>query len=397
METWAVPAFSPSGQHLATQEYFSWISMLSEITPTSLTPRLRLKGRDVHLCTAFSPDGKTLAIGNHRNEIHLYDVADGKSIQILKGHTQWLTSVVFSRDGNHLVSSALDGTVRIWKQWRNEFHLVSTLRGHAKNLDIVQVAVAPGGDSLAAVNVDDNSRFGGISPTSTSQQGIIQVWRTVPREEVDRNVDDQFTSAGDVLSTDRDQTLHELGEVLARAPDDLRARAFRAHTRQRRGDWKSAVDDWTIALKNSPNPNNFYFLESRAKAYMLGQQWTEAMEDWKTLVRLTSESNGNYLLGRGECYLHMGRRQDAHADFLAALAQTADVNTLERAIAFLGFAETVFPTETQWRYLTGTQAPLKWEAIDFSGDEILCGRRALCAKRRGRYRVEAYRGSGTCS
>ena len=96
----------------------------------------------------------------------------------------------------------------------------------------------------------------------------------------------------------------------------------------RLGDWRSAVGDWTISLEHASSAQNLYFLESRARAYELGKQWPAAERDWSTLVRLTHEYNGEFLLGRGECYLHMGRLEDARTDFKEALAQAASSDTI---------------------------------------------------------------------
>lgn len=64
---------------------------------------------------AFSDDSKTLALGLFNNEIKLIDVATGRVLKTLSGHTQWPNSLSFSRDGKYLASGSYDGTTRIWE------------------------------------------------------------------------------------------------------------------------------------------------------------------------------------------------------------------------------------------------------------------------------------------
>ena len=62
---------------------------------------------------AFSPEGTPLASGRWQ-EIELWDVETQASIAILEGHTNWVHSVAFSRDGVILASGAQDNTVKLW-------------------------------------------------------------------------------------------------------------------------------------------------------------------------------------------------------------------------------------------------------------------------------------------
>jgi WD domain, G-beta repeat len=69
----------------------------------------------VVLSVAFSPDGKTLAIGDVDGTVRLWDVATHQQIgNPLTDSTGGVASMAFSPDGKTLASGNDDGTVRLW-------------------------------------------------------------------------------------------------------------------------------------------------------------------------------------------------------------------------------------------------------------------------------------------
>ena len=104
---------------------------------------------------AFSPDGGTLASGSADDTIRLWDVATGKGIAALRGHTSSVRSVAFSPDGKTLASASEDKTVRLWDAATGQNTAV--LREHT---DFVRsVAFSPDGKTLASASDDKTVRL----------------------------------------------------------------------------------------------------------------------------------------------------------------------------------------------------------------------------------------------
>lgn len=66
------------------------------------------------LSAAVAPDGKTVAAGYAPSGIILWDSAKGELLRLLNGHTNWVVSLGFSRDGRLLISGGGDSTARVW-------------------------------------------------------------------------------------------------------------------------------------------------------------------------------------------------------------------------------------------------------------------------------------------
>jgi len=73
--------------------------------------------------TAFSPDGKLLAVGVNEQtyvgspitiRIDMYDTTTWEKVAALEGHKQQITALAFSADGKFLVSGSTDTSARVW-------------------------------------------------------------------------------------------------------------------------------------------------------------------------------------------------------------------------------------------------------------------------------------------
>ncbi|MCL6590461.1 MAG: WG repeat-containing protein [Firmicutes bacterium] len=64
---------------------------------------------------AFSPDGRFLASGGgHDKAVNMKEVASGRLVYSMTGHSEWVSSLAFSPDGKMLASGGIDKSIIVW-------------------------------------------------------------------------------------------------------------------------------------------------------------------------------------------------------------------------------------------------------------------------------------------
>jgi WD40 repeat protein len=104
---------------------------------------------------AFSPDGKTVAVGGSDAQIHLFQTTDGKLVRSLPGHTSTVTGLAFHPSGSLLASSSKDRTVRLWNPANGQ--MLKSLEGHTAWVQGVTFFAQ--GTRLASVGADRTVRL----------------------------------------------------------------------------------------------------------------------------------------------------------------------------------------------------------------------------------------------
>lgn len=110
----------------------------------------------------YSPDGKLIAGGCWDGTVRVWDVAIGKQLMVLTGHTDKVQSVAFSPDGMRLVSGSFDGTAKVWDVQNGQ--LIHTLVGHKAvraswKQGVFSVSFSPNGKTIVTGGIDHTARL----------------------------------------------------------------------------------------------------------------------------------------------------------------------------------------------------------------------------------------------
>ena len=106
---------SPSARTARCWRRRAWTRPSVSGTPPTASSIRELKGHtDIVDSIAFSPDGKLLASGSADKSVRLWNPADGKEMKNLGTHANRVYSVAFSPDGKMLASGGADGVIKLW-------------------------------------------------------------------------------------------------------------------------------------------------------------------------------------------------------------------------------------------------------------------------------------------
>ncbi len=132
------------------------------------------------LSLAYSPDGRSIASGDHDGTVQLWDVQTGKEIRQLEGHTNSVMSVTFSPDGRWIASGGWDETVRLW-----DIETGKEIRRLERDIDIHRKARPPDSaynDVANSVAFSPDSRL----IVSNGIPGIVLLWDAQTGKEIRR-------------------------------------------------------------------------------------------------------------------------------------------------------------------------------------------------------------------
>ncbi|KAL2884896.1 Vegetative incompatibility protein HET-E-1 [Ceratocystis lukuohia] len=103
----------------------------------------------------FSNDGQKLASGSEDKTVKIWDATSGTCLRTLWGHGGDVTSVVFSNDGQRLASGSDDKTIKVWDATSGV--CLQTLEGHGER--VLSVAFSNDGKRLASGSNDWRARI----------------------------------------------------------------------------------------------------------------------------------------------------------------------------------------------------------------------------------------------
>jgi WD40 repeat protein len=121
-------------------------------------PRLRWTGHTQAVtCMCYSPNGQHVASGSGDMTLRIWDAETGATIgQPLEGHTCVITSVAYSPNGHHIISGSYDKTIRIWNADTGAT-IGQPLEGHTRA--ITSAAYSPNGHHIISGSGDQTIRI----------------------------------------------------------------------------------------------------------------------------------------------------------------------------------------------------------------------------------------------
>ncbi|MEV4743569.1 helix-turn-helix domain-containing protein [Streptomyces sp. NPDC049555] len=157
---------SPDGRHLATvslEEPGPGSSAGASVEPPRAgiwdvaTGRMTtaLGARVMPRQVAFSPDGRTLAVGDAKGAVSLWDVRSHRLVATLAGASEAVTGLAFAPDGRTLAGAGADGSVHLWDTSTRRTEAI--LSGHDRA--VLALAFSPDGRSLATAGADRTTRL----------------------------------------------------------------------------------------------------------------------------------------------------------------------------------------------------------------------------------------------
>jgi hypothetical protein len=140
------------------------------------------------LGVAYSPDGKTLASVGRDDMLRVWDVEAGTERRSPCGHPAWVRCVAYSPNGRFLVTGADDGVIRVWAAGSGR--LLHELTGHRGGVGVLAFAdngktLLSGGDDSTVLVWDAAGllRDEKPSPVKLTEEQLEAHWKALAGED----------------------------------------------------------------------------------------------------------------------------------------------------------------------------------------------------------------------
>jgi WD40 repeat protein len=237
---------------------------------------------------AFSPDGQKVVSSSWDDSIKIWNPKNGKLERTLELHSAGVNAIAFSPDGQKLASASEDKTIKVWNLTRNSLEL--TLTDHSDW--VMSLAFSPDGQRLASGSKDNtikiwNLATGTLEATLSGHSGAVQSVAFSPDgQRLASGSDDATVRIWNVSAGSLEQTLelHAQGvNGVAFSPDGQRLTS---------GSKDRTIKIWNISTGSLEQTLNGHADSVNGVAFSPnGQQLVSASED-KT-IKIWNLSNGS--------------------------------------------------------------------------------------------------------
>lgn len=179
--------------------------------------------------------------------IRLFDVIAQRLVRKFEGHSDRITDMCFSEDGKWLLTSSMDGTLRIW-----DVILARQIDAIQVDLSITALSLSPNMDILATSHVDQNgvylwvnqAMFSGAASFASYGSGkeIVNVKMPSAASEKDGDKSDNRTIFEPLESSDTSQFLNSTHQI----PDLVTLSLLP------KSQWQSLINLDIIKARNKP-------------------------------------------------------------------------------------------------------------------------------------------------
>ena len=319
-------AFSPDGLTLAGGA--AYVHLWNTATGHH-KKRLTDGATSVARYVVFNPNGNTLASG--MMDIDLWNVHTGAHLQTLTGNTRWISSLLFSPNGQVLASGNHGGTIQLWRvspAQSVDTNLSTSLKPSADHIynnaiRSVMWIVNPGIGEGSGVLIDKQFKLAITNAHVTGKQNIIDVYFPAPDENGELIKDRNFylTSKG-VLKR---LGYYTKGYIVARDEETdlaiIRLDGLPETARE---------VDWSFTTPATNSGDLVYILGNPGRQDLW--RWTlgEFLNDQGNFLHIQSDvfggNSGGPVLNKKGILLGIVARSDRHMNALAI--PTRDINQL---------------------------------------------------------------------
>jgi WD40 repeat protein len=165
-----VAQFSPNEKQILTvadqEDAVLWDATSGQRLRPLASSYAQLRGASWLISASFSPDGNRVALVDWHPAV--CDVATGKALFDLDGHTKQVYDIGYSSDGQWLVTASKDHTARIWRAATGKS--VAVLPHEA---DVFMAMFSPGGQWIVTATED-----------TATEDRVVHIWDAASRKKV---------------------------------------------------------------------------------------------------------------------------------------------------------------------------------------------------------------------